>query len=188
MQKLLGQKFGRLTVVGEAETRQSGKRYWLCRCICDSQCWVETNKLRSGNTKSCGCLNDETRGTAAVTHGESRNGKISPRLKMFLAAKSRSKKNGKPFDITLNDINIPAVCPILGIPLVQHSEKCDYDSPSLDQVIPGAGYTKNNIQVISHKANTIKSNASLEELKKVVAYLESQRERLKREAPEMVKQ
>lgn len=50
---LTGQRFGRLTVVGRfAET---GKR-WGCVCDCGGQAVVVGAKLRSGHTKSCGCL------------------------------------------------------------------------------------------------------------------------------------
>jgi len=107
---------------------------------------------------------------------------------MFLAAKARAKRSGIPFSLVLDDILIPEKCPILGIPLISHSDKCDFDSPSLDQITAGGGYTKENVQVISHKANTIKSNATLEELRAVVEYLASQRERLSEKTPETVKQ
>ena len=37
-------------------------------------------------------------------------------------------------------------------------------SPTLDKIIPERGYVKGNVQVISHKANSMKRNASLDEL------------------------
>ena len=178
--QLVGQKFGRLTVL---EPRKHGDRtYWLCKCSCGNETEVATHKLCSGWTKSCGCLQKEH--PNSITHGESRGGKCTPRLKMFLAAKSRAKKAGIPFHLKLDDIQIPKSCPILGIPLISHEGRCDFDSPSLDQIIPGNGYEPGNIQVISHKANTIKSNASLKELRAVVDYMENlQRERLSEDAP-----
>ena len=41
------------------------------------------------------------------------------------------------------------------------------DSPSLDRIVSSLGYVKGNIRVISYKANRVKSNATLEELRKV---------------------
>ena len=76
-------------------------------------------------------------------------------------AKQRAKKSGLPFDITYKDIVIPEFCPYLGIKLVPFSE---WSSPSLDKIIPTLGYVKGNIQVISTKANTMKNNATQEEL------------------------
>lgn len=83
---------------------------------------------------------------------------------MWQSARERAKKFNLPFEITPSDIVIPKICPILGIPLIQGNGKAHANSPSLDRIIPELGYTPNNIQVISHKANTIKSNASMSEL------------------------
>lgn len=82
-------------------------------------------------------------------------------------AKQRAKKYGLPFDITYKDIVIPEKCPYLGIQLVPFSE---WSSPSLDRIIPELGYVKGNIQVISTKANTMKNNATRDEL---VAFAEA---------------
>ena len=55
---------------------------------------------------------------------------------------------------------IPDVCPVLDIDLMI-SEGCStYNSPSIDKLIPELGYVKGNIDVISHKANTLKSMGS----------------------------
>ena len=61
----IGDKINKLTVIGEAEPRyfkhKNGKYYskkmWLCECECGGSTCVEDNKLKSGHTKSCGCLN-----------------------------------------------------------------------------------------------------------------------------------
>lgn len=64
---LIGQKFGRLTVIDSAKSRKrsNGKsmRFWLCQCECGKTTEVETNHLTSGHTKSCGCLHVDTAGT-----------------------------------------------------------------------------------------------------------------------------
>jgi len=52
---LTGQRFGKLTVLARAEN-QGGKTAWLCRCDCGREKAVKTCSLRSGHTKSCGCL------------------------------------------------------------------------------------------------------------------------------------
>ncbi len=55
---LLGQKFGRLTVVEPAENRK-GKVMWTCLCDCGNKTVVASGNLRSGTTKSCGCVRAE---------------------------------------------------------------------------------------------------------------------------------
>lgn len=54
---LVGQVFNRLTVVGDSGRRESnGNVVWQCLCICGRLSYAQANKLRSGHTKSCGCL------------------------------------------------------------------------------------------------------------------------------------
>lgn len=55
MKDILGQHFGRLTVIAKAPSR-NGRSYWLCRCECGNEVIVRGTSLTSGNTKSCGCL------------------------------------------------------------------------------------------------------------------------------------
>jgi hypothetical protein len=54
-----GLRFGRLTVLEQAEPTPSGKARWKCRCDCGNISYPHANKLRSGSTKSCGCLQKE---------------------------------------------------------------------------------------------------------------------------------
>ena len=55
---LIGFRYGRLLVIGlggsDGEFDQSVK--WECQCDCGNICTVDTRRLNSGNTKSCGCL------------------------------------------------------------------------------------------------------------------------------------
>lgn len=101
---------------------------------------------------------------------------LTPEWKMHQRAKVRSKQSGREFDITPEDIVIPDVCPILGIALNMNSGRSGaYDnSPSLDRIDNSRGYTKDNIQVISQRANAMKSSASAEELIKFAQWVFSQ--------------
>lgn len=88
-------------------------------------------------------------------------------------AKARAKKKGVPFDIGADDLKIPKVCPVLGIEIGVNDGKCKDSSLSLDRIIPEAGYIKGNVAIISHKANTIKSNATIEDIENVLEYMKS---------------
>ena len=57
---LTGQKFGRLTVIGFAYTKNK-KNYWECKCDCGNICFVPTTYLTTEVTVSCGCKNEENR-------------------------------------------------------------------------------------------------------------------------------
>lgn len=56
---LTGQAFSRLTVTSRAENDRYGKARWNCRCECGRDCIVLGRNLRSGWTRSCGCLQRE---------------------------------------------------------------------------------------------------------------------------------
>jgi hypothetical protein len=85
---------------------------------------------------------------------------------MHQRAKSRAKDRGLDFNITLDDVVIPPVCPVLGIPLQAHTGRSGAykDSPSLDRIDNNKGYVTGNVQVISQLANAMKGAATIAEL------------------------
>ncbi len=87
-----------------------------------------------------------------------------PEKFLFTEARKRAKEKGLPFSIEVSDIVIPEHCPILGITLEKGEGPAVDGSPSIDKIVPNLGYVKGNIQVISKKANIMKSNATKEEL------------------------
>lgn len=69
---LIGQRFGRLTVVGLSGVihEKGNLRVWRCLCDCGNSVDRTTSKLRSGNTKSCGCLRADTARQNGVASGK----------------------------------------------------------------------------------------------------------------------
>jgi hypothetical protein len=85
---------------------------------------------------------------------------------MVSSSKKRARKAGVPHTITREDIIIPDVCPVMGIPLYPGVGRGpQHNAPSLDRIIPELGYIPGNIQVISHLANSMKRDASPEQLR-----------------------
>jgi hypothetical protein len=91
---------------------------------------------------------------------------------MWLKARTRAK-NKTAFSIKPQDILIPDVCPILGLPLSKGKGHARDNSPSLDRKVPSKGYTPENIQVISYRANMLKNNATVHELELVLAHVKT---------------
>lgn len=79
---------------------------------------------------------------------------------LYNAAKSRAAVKNIPFNLELSDIEIPDVCPYLKTPFVVNTRY----AASLDRIDPRLGYIKGNVEVISRKANTMKNDATTEEL------------------------
>jgi hypothetical protein len=87
---------------------------------------------------------------------------------LFLYARSRARRLGIPFEINESDIHVPEICPVLGIKLVLNGRVKNRDSsPSLDRIVPDKGYTRDNVWVISYRANRIKNDGTPDELQKI---------------------
>ena len=62
-----GKVFGKLTVIGATDMRTNkGNQIWKCQCDCGNICYVSTNHLQTGNTKSCGCLQGKSVGEIKI--------------------------------------------------------------------------------------------------------------------------
>ena len=81
--------------------------------------------------------------------------------RLLLGARTRSKELNLDFNIDLEDIIVPELCPILNVPMVLKTRH----APSLDRINPNKGYIKGNVWVISRKANVMKNDATSEELR-----------------------
>ena len=53
---LTGQRFGSLEVIEYAGKKPNRHIVWKCKCDCGNVCEIEGCNLKSGHTKSCGCL------------------------------------------------------------------------------------------------------------------------------------
>jgi hypothetical protein len=92
---------------------------------------------------------------------------------LFKSMKARSRKRGIPFDLTIDDIVIPERCPVLGIPIFYKAgNKRSNNTPSVDRIDNTKGYTKDNILIVSWRANDIKADATGQELKTVANFYE----------------
>lgn len=88
--------------------------------------------------------------------------------RIWYRAKARAKRNKLAFNLEVNDIKIPEKCPVFGFALKVNDCDC---TPSIDRIDPLLGYVKGNIQIISNKANRIKSNATWEEILLVAEFV-----------------
>lgn len=140
---------------------------WLCSFTCKSKYYyhkdVEASRARNRRAQKRHRQADPDKHRKAC---------ITWQLKqpdgwhLYKKARERALTGGLPFTITPDDVIVPPTCPYLGIPLERAVGKgCGaFNSPSIDRIIGSEGYTPSNIQVISRKANTMKSNATPEEL------------------------
>jgi len=163
---LTGKVFGKFTVVRDKGNNKHRESMWECRCLCGKIFTIVGKSLTSGNSMGCAfCKN--------VKHGLARVGKVTREFRMWNSAKQNAKVADRLFEIQLDDIVIPEFCPLLGIRLDKNAALQSDNLPSLDRINSQLGYTSDNIWVVSWRANRIKSDLDLFELKLLVENLEA---------------
>jgi hypothetical protein len=149
--QLEGKTFNYLTALRSIGKSRTGTVRWLCRCSCGKETVVASSDLVKGRIKSCGHVFQHGKcGTLEYT--------------IYHSAKARAKQRNLPFTITISDIFIPAVCPVLGIPLQANAKHMKDSSPTLDRIYPEKGYIPGNAVVVSLRANRIKSDCTPDDL------------------------
>jgi hypothetical protein len=90
--------------------------------------------------------------------------------RMLKDAKYRAAKRNIPFNLTIDDIDVPLRCPVLGFVLRRRNPE---RAPSLDRIIPDLGYVRGNVIVVSALANRIKSDAAINQIRLVADFYET---------------
>ena len=104
-------------------------------------------------------------------HGLAGKGlKKDKRYSIWCNVKKRAKQKGIEFNLNVEDIpEIPLVCPVLGIEIKANKISAPLDSsPSLDRINPNLGYIKDNVRIISNRANRIKADATIGEVELIL--------------------
>lgn len=154
-----GERFGRLVAV-ERIVGDDGRitPVWLCECDCGNTKLVHKKLLGGGSTKSCGCISKEI----AATRQKSKN----PAYKIWRSSKERALVKGLQHSISVDDpaLKSPDVCPVCSTKLIPGILKLHHASPTLDRIDNSIGYVPGNIRIICHRCNTLKSDATFNEL------------------------
>lgn len=92
-------------------------------------------------------------------------------------AKMRAKELGIEFSLQREHVVLPEFCPVLGIRLTVGAGQSwrHVSSPSLDRFDNTKGYVPGNVRVISWRANRLKADATIEEVRAILEYMEGRR-------------
>jgi hypothetical protein len=88
--------------------------------------------------------------------------------------KYRARIEDKEFNLTKEELVIPEICPVFNIPLFFTPGKRTYNSFSIDRRDNSKGYTKENVRVISWKANMYKGDLTIEEVENLLRYMKGE--------------
>ena len=90
----------------------------------------------------------------------------------FGRKKANAVRIGYSWTVTFGELGWPTHCPILGIPLNYFAEAREEGSPSFDRIDNSKGYERDNVQIISWRANRIKNDGTIEEHRKIADFME----------------
>jgi len=100
-----------------------------------------------------------------------------PDVGIFNMMRQRAKRRGVPCTLTIQQfeelIAQTPICPVLGLRLQRAKGQATDNSPSIDCFVPKLGYVPGNVYVISYRANMLKSNATISELRALLAWIET---------------
>lgn len=148
-------------IITRDEAKVKGLKQYFTGVPCKNG-HIEKRATLNGNCIRC---NLDRRVKRNQTRGYKRPFGISkhPMYATFNAVRKRARDKKLSFDLDFYEItnNLPSTCPILGIPLFWKEKEQSDNSPSFDRIDPNKGYTKDNVQIISWKANHIKNNGTI---------------------------
>ncbi len=175
IKNIIGNKYNRLTVINRLDDRKYGnstKRMWLCKCDCGNTIETYTSSLTTNNTKSCGCLKDETNKSNSIN---SRHKVANPDAgfnEIYNSYKSNAEMRGYEFKLTIEDVkNIVILnCFYCGVEpsntIRRRYYKFNYNG--IDRFNNKIGYTIENTVPCCKMCNIAKNNNSYEEFAKWV--------------------
>ena len=108
MDDLTGKKFGKLTVINRdfEKTDASKQAFWWCVCDCGEKISVGRGSLKSGATRSCGCL--KSKGEEKIS--QILNDNKIPHIKGYTFDDLKGKKNKLKFDFAIFDSFQSLIC------------------------------------------------------------------------------
>lgn len=153
--RLVGKKFGKLTVIKALEERHKGKIVWLCKCDCGNYTNVMSSNLRPnskiGGTNSCGC--------AKIEQHTKHNLSNTKLYKTLVAIKSRCKNPQNPSYKAYGGRGITLCDEWDGENGYERfynwaMENGYKDGLSIDRINNDKGYTPENCRWVTQKQNT----------------------------------
>lgn len=148
----------------------SDKKCGCCQEVLSSESFHKDSKTVTG--LACYCIAC-TKVKNAEAHAKKKDNFNYKTMLQYNASKTRARNKGLEHTLTLEQLRSlyppDMICPALDIQMEWGNPK--WTSPSLDRIDPTLGYTFENCQIISNKANVMKNDATLEELESLVAFL-----------------
>lgn len=136
--------------------------YSKWRTVCKKCAGISVNEYRKRNPEACKARRKRYNSTAHTD--------LKVYAKFMVWEKRRKcKKLGIAFNLTVEDVIVPAYCPVLGIEIKRGNTD---NAASIDRIKPNRGYVKGNIIIVSKLANQIRTNATSKQIRAVADFYE----------------
>ena len=159
----VGNKYGQLTVVEYVSSNTIGLAIWKCLCMCGKYTIVRGDLLRSGRTKSCGCITTELRLEKIERASPGRSGFNQ----LYAAYRVRAKRLERTFELTKDEFKTVVVqnCIYCGSSPsnVYKGHNDDYVYNGIDRVDSSSGYALNNVVPCCKRCNLAKRDMTQDE-------------------------
>ena len=134
----------------------------------DGSCGIcgDYNRFPSGGCKTCA---QARYGTPAHENSKKASRSKHWDSKLLQSARNISRLHGLAFNLEIQDIRIPEFCPLLGLRLDSAAPPRAPNLPSLDRIDSSKGYVRGNVHVISWRANVLKRDATIDEIRLLAA-------------------
>lgn len=161
---ITNQRFGKLIALEPISIGKAGCIEWKCRCDCGNIVNVSISYLNCGDTKSCGCLNQENRKRKCSEHPNWK-GYEEISLSYWNNMIKTGLKRGFGTSISIEEawelfLQQNRKCALTGLPLTFANEygsnNSRYRTASLDRIDSSKGYDKENVQWVHKRVNKMK--------------------------------
>jgi hypothetical protein len=162
---LTGKKFGQLTVVERAESKNSQVK-WRCKCDCGNEIIVIGSNLSSEHTKSCGCYTKKL-----ISESSKKNYGEATLNTLFNQHKWRAREKNREFSLTKDEFRklIFSNCFYCGREPSQRSinrySNGDTIYNGLDRIDNSKGYIEDNVRPCCRQCNVAKNKHSEKDFK-----------------------
>lgn len=159
----IGQRVGKLTVIGYAPNTKWRERRYVCLCLCGKEKTIIGRHLRKGITKSCGCLSAEVKKASRMTKEQMGMRRI------LLNYRSKARDRDLCFELSEKQVTylVSLNChycnkpPSNAMPTWKDEEKFIYNG--IDRIDNSIGYVLENCVSCCDRCNTAKSSSSKKE-------------------------
>lgn len=167
-----GDKFNRLTVVEYSYTNKQRRKCFICKCDCGNTATIQSNNLKSGHTKSCGCFARETNSKVNKSRFKGERSLIN---RVYGNYKKSAKSRNIPFDLTNDEVE-KLIFQNCYYCTAKPENKCrvklkndlqheDLLYNGIDRVDNSKGYTVNNVVPCCTQCNFAKRSLSIKDFK-----------------------